>query len=172
VVTLRRRERHLNLRPTLKLSSSSAKVMFDPSILPPSQRKFFDLWNGKRARRRFPARGDFLFEELAPWLERLHLIEVLPDGDFLFRVFATRSAIRLDQENTGRRMSEMPKTWIVTDAMTDYRHAVAAAEPVFADRSRRHEDSRLYSWKRLVLPLGRDETAIDHLFVCLEYDFI
>lgn len=32
--------------------------------------------------------------------------------------------------------------------------------------------NRMYSWKRLILPLGRDPAAVEHLFVCLEYDFI
>lgn len=146
--------------------------MFDVAVLPKRQRDFLELWNRKRGDRRFPARVDFLFEDIAPWLEHLHLVEVLPDGDFLFRVFATKSAIRLGQENTGRRMSDFSKTWIVDDALIDYRQVVATGEPIFADRSRRHEDNRMYSWKRLVLPLGRDATTVDHLFVCLHYDFI
>lgn len=146
--------------------------MFDPAVLPARLREFFNLWERKREARRLPARADFSLDELAPWMERLHLIEVLPDGDFFFRVFATKSAIRLDREYTGRRMSELPQNWVAQDALIDYRRVVGSAEPIFADRTRRHEDNRMYSWKRLILPLGRAPAIVEHLFVCLEYDFI
>lgn len=146
--------------------------MVDPSTLPRRQGEFYELWQNKRGGRRFPARADFALLDLAPWMEQLHLIEVLPDGDFLFRVFATKSAVRLEREYTGRRLSELEHSWAARDAAVDYRQVVASREPLFADRTRRHEDNRVYSWRRLVLPLGRAETVVDHLFVCLDFDFI
>lgn len=146
--------------------------MFDPASLPARQREFYELWHRKRGARRLPSRPEFAFHELRAWLESLHLIEVLPDGDFLFRVFATKSALRLGREFTGRKASDLPRTWIFNDALIDYRRAVATGEPIFADRSRRHADGRLYSWRRLILPLGADGVPVDHLFVCLDYDFI
>jgi hypothetical protein len=144
--------------------------MLELSSLPPPLRAFHTLWDGKRGGRVVPARQDFAFEELAPWLGQLHLIEVLAD-DFRFKVFAGKSAVRLQQEVTGRLLSEFEPRWMAEDAARDYQRSVEARVPVFADRSRQERDGRLYSWRRLVLPLGPTE-VIDHLFVCMEYDFI
>jgi hypothetical protein len=144
--------------------------MLELSSLPSRLRDFHALWDGKRAGRAFPARQDFAFEELGPWLGELHLIEVLPD-DFRFKVFAGKSAARLGREATGRLLSEFEPRWMAEDAAKDYRQVVAGRAPLYADRTRREMDGRVYSWRRLILPLGPDE-AIDHLFVCMDYDFI
>lgn len=148
-----------------------ASVMLDPAQLPARQRDFYELWTRIRGDRRMPSRAEFPFHELAPWLEGLHLVEVLPDGDFLFRVFATKSAMRLDAEYTGRRFSELPRSWILQDALLDYRRVAATGEPLFTDRTRRQEDGRMYSWRRLIMPVGDDGRTVDHLFVCLDYDY-
>ncbi len=144
--------------------------MLELSSLPSRLRDFHALWERKRGSRAFPARQDFPFEELVPWLGELHLIEVLPD-DFRFKVFAGKSAARMGQEATGRLLSEFEPRWMAEDAARDYRQSVEGRMPIYADRSRREMDGRMYSWRRLILPLGQGE-AVDHLFVCMEYDFI
>jgi hypothetical protein len=144
--------------------------MLELSALPLPLRDFHALWDRKRGGRAFPARLDFSFEELGPWLGRLHLIEVLPD-DFRFKVFAGKSAIRMGQEATGQLLSEFTPRWMAEDAAKDYRQTVDTRAPTYADRTRQERDGRMYSWRRLILPLGQGE-AVDHLFVCMEYDFI
>lgn len=144
--------------------------MFDPASLTQNLASFYALWTHKRGDRDLPARREFPFDELAPWLGRLHLIEVLPN-DFRFRVFAGRSTQRLGDEWTGRLLSEVTPRWMAEDARTDYRRCVETCEPLFADRTRREDEGRMYSWRRLILPLGEGR-VVDHLFVCMDYDFI
>ena len=145
--------------------------MLDIEVLPPRLRDFYALWERKRAARRFPARADYLFEDLGPWLEELHLVEVLPN-DFRYKVFATKSARRLGREFTGMLLSQCAVPWMVEDAAVDYRHCAVTGEPSFADRTARYVDNRLYSWKRLIVPLSSDGVAVDHLMVCMEYHLI
>lgn len=56
----------------------------------------FKLWDGKRAGRVYPARGDFDPLELRPWLGRISLLDVLPGPpmDFRYRRVADGRAVR------------------------------------------------------------------------------
>lgn len=144
--------------------------MVEPASLPPRLRDFHALWDRKRGSRALPARPDFAFEELGPWLGQLHVVEVL-SGDFRFKVFAGNSAARMRQELTGKLISEITPVWMAEDAARDYREVCATRSPLYADRTRRELEGRMYSWRRLVLPLGQGGT-VDHLFVCMDYDFI
>jgi hypothetical protein len=144
--------------------------MLELSSLPPRLREFHALWDRKRGSRALPARPDFAFEELRPWLGQLHVVEVLPT-DFRFKVFAGKSAARMRQELTGKLISEITPAWMAEDATKDYREVVDKCIPLYADRTRREHEGRVYSWRRLILPLGQGE-AVDHLFVCMDYDFI
>lgn len=140
------------------------------SSLPPKLREFHALWDGKRGGRMFPARQDFAFAELGPWLGALHVVEVL-EGDFRFKVFAGKSAARMRQELTGRLISEIAPAAMAQDAARDYREVVERRVPIYADRTRQEMEGRMYSWRRLIVPLGQGE-SVDHLFVCMDYDFI
>lgn len=144
--------------------------MIDPALLAQPLVAFYTLWQHKRGTRVMPSRSDFPFDEIAPWVGRLHLIEVLAD-DFRFKVFAGRSSTRLGEEWTGRLLSDVTPRWMAEDAAADYRRCVEACEPVYADRTRREAEGRMFSWRRLVLPLG-ERGRVDHLFVCMDYDFI
>jgi len=144
--------------------------MVDPAALKPNLASFYALWTLKRGTRDLPSRREFPFEELGPWVGRLHLIEVLP-GDFRFKVFAGRSSLRLGDEWTGRLLSEVTPRWMAEDAAIDYRRCIETCQPIYADRTGRETEERVYSWRRLILPLGEGRT-VDHLFVCMDYDFI
>lgn len=142
--------------------------MIDRATLSGRMGQFLDLWETKRAGRTVPARYDFAFEELRPWLGELYLLEVLPD-DFRFKVFATGTAERVKREYTGRLISEAEPRDLAREAMVAYRQAVVERAPLFSDRSNIHIDGRAFSWHRLILPLGVDGQTVDHLFVCIEY---
>jgi hypothetical protein len=142
--------------------------MLDRSKLSLRMERFLALWEEKRAGRMVPARYDFAFEELRPWLGELHLIEVLP-ADFRFKVFATGTAERVKREYTGRLLSEAQPKELTREAALAYRQAVDSRTPLFSDRSNVHIEGRAFSWHRLILPLGADGARVDHLFVCIEY---
>lgn len=117
--------------------------MIDRSTLSPRMGRFLDLWEQKRGDRNVPARYDFAFEELRPWLGELHLLEVLPD-DFRFKVFATGTAERVKREYTGRLISEAEPKELAREAMIAYRQAVNARTPLFSDRSNIHIEGRAF----------------------------
>jgi hypothetical protein len=142
--------------------------MIDPDKLPPRLRQFLVLWEQKRGADPLPARADFAFEELRPWLGELHLLEVL-ENDFRFKVFATGTAERVKREYTGHLMSEVTPAELAREAALEYRRVVESRRPVFTERSQVMAEGRVYSWQRLIAPLGHDRRTVDHLFVCLHY---
>ena len=142
--------------------------MIDPDALPPRLRQFYELWERKRGTSVIPARSDFAFEELRPWLGELHLLEVLPD-DFRFKVYATGTAERVKREFTGFLMSQVTPAELAREAAREYRRVVETRAPAFTDRSHIMAEGRIYSWQRLIVPLGDDRVTVDQIFVCLQY---
>lgn len=142
--------------------------MIDPSKLPPRLRQFLELWEIKRGADPIPARADFSFEELRPWLGQLHLLEVLP-GDFRFKVYATGTAERVKREFTGFLMSQVTPSDLAREAALEYRRVVETRIPVFTERSDIVSEGRMFSWQRLIAPAGQDRRTADHIFVCLHY---
>jgi hypothetical protein len=142
--------------------------MIDPDKLPPRLRQFLDLWERKRGSSVLPARADFTFDDLKPWLGELHLLEVL-DDDFRFKVFATGTAERVKREYTGYLMSQVTPVELAREAAAEYRRVVEARAPVFTERSQVVADGQVFSWQRLIAPAGRDRRTPDHLFVCLQF---
>lgn len=142
--------------------------MIETDKLPPRLKQFLDLWERKRGSDILPARADFSFDDLGPWLGELHLLEVLPD-DFRFKVFATGTATRVKQEFTGYLMSQVTPVELAREAAAEYRRVVESRAPVFTDRSQIRAEGREYSWQRLIAPAGQDRRTVDHLFVCLQF---
>src|SRR5262245_30348385 len=117
--------------------------MLDLALLSDDLRAFYALWDAKRGGRLLPARSDLEFAELRPWLESLHIVEVLAD-DFRFKIFATNSTLRLGAEMTGQLLSKLEPRQLAEDAGTDYRRCVETRTPIFADRTRQHMDGRMF----------------------------
>jgi len=135
--------------------------------LPPHMRALVALWHAKAAGRSWPTRRDLLFEDLIPWLGRLHVVEVL-DDDFRFAVFGTATMGVMRREYTGLRISEIDepaaRLW-----ETGYRDAVAGRRPRYfnhmTDTYMPGEEP--FGWWRAILPLGTGET-VEHLLVLIQ----
>jgi len=135
--------------------------------LPSHMRDLVALWRAKAGARHWPARRDLLFEELVPWLGRLHLVEVL-DGDFRFAVFGTATMGVMRREYTGMRLSEiadpLARVW-----ERGYADAVTRRMPLFF-----HHPLDVYGemrehvgWWRVILPLGTGAT-VEQLLVLIQ----
>jgi hypothetical protein len=135
--------------------------------LPAHVRDLVKLWRAKAADRPWPARRDILFEELIPWIGRLHLVEVL-DDDFRFAVFGTATTGVLKREYTGMRISEI-KDPLARLWRPGYVEAVARRIPLFFHHTLDFygETREHVGWWRAVLPLGETE-KVDHLLVSIQ----
>lgn len=132
---------------------------------------FYALWLRHAGERPYPARADFDVMELREWLPCLHLVELLPDGDLRYRVFASESARRVGAELTGRRFSEfrdgMPRA---AAAEVDYRASLESGRPLAFYIPEIIQEARQLGYRRLQLPLGEYPHPPSMLFVCLGYE--
>ncbi|MBI1244987.1 MAG: hypothetical protein GC202_08275 [Alphaproteobacteria bacterium] len=137
------------------------------SDLPAHMRALVALWREKAGARAWPNRRDILFEELVPWLGRLHLVDVM-EGDFRFAVHGNATMGVPRRDYTGMLLSqiEAPRARIWE---AGYRDAVARRGPLFAHHSgpEAGDDGGGLGWWRVVLPLGTDE-AVENLLVLIQ----
>jgi hypothetical protein len=132
----------------------------------PKLRGLHGLWQKKRGQRPFPQRRDLDVIELWPWLGNLMLIEVERGGvDYLYRVYGTVLADYFSRDLTGRRTSSLSGD-VQTVVRGEYGRAIGKGQPIIVTRERTVQQKRIRASK-LILPLGPETGAVDHLLVGL-----
>lgn len=131
-------------------------------------RALYDFWNAARGTRRYPARGDFLAEDLVRWWPHLVLyeIEATPTGlAYRFRVHG-ESVARSDGGNfMGKLVSEVLPAAVLPAILPDYDAVVRDGLPYYSFGRRLNVQGFFSEFERIVLPLGADR--IDRLLVML-----
>lgn len=128
--------------------------------LPDDLRVLLALWRARAGGRRIPSPEALATETLQPWLDRLHLVELLDDGDLVFRLFASRSRTLLGYDMTNRRLSELSLNERAIVTTHSYRRCLTLGRPLFEFMPARIDDGRAHpAYDRLLLPLGRQTRA-------------
>ena len=123
--------------------------------LPDDLKTLLALWRMRAGTMRFPPREAFDGRTLMPWAGRLHLIEVLEDGDFYFHRFSPVSAARLGLDMTGQRLSATVLDERATMTTSSYRRCLTLARPICDRIPAKFNDGRHHTpYDRLLLPLG------------------
>lgn len=126
--------------------------------LPDDLKTLLALWRMQAGTRRFPSRESFDGRTLMPWAGRLHLIEMLEDGDFYFHRFSPISAARLGLDMTGQRLSAAVLDERATMTTSGYRRCLSLARPVCDQIAAKFGDGRHHTpYDRLMLPLGSND---------------
>ena len=141
----------------------------DPSNLPPSLARFLSLWESKRAGRRMPARRDFTYEDLWPWMGRLNLIAV-EGGEGRFLVFSETSTRVYGREMTGKTMAAFEPPSLAAAAIDAHRALIAGGGVAMSTRVVGPFENRELQWTRLATPLSDDGLRIDRYFAALHFD--
>ena len=136
--------------------------------IPRAHMSLFSLWDEKRGQRPFPARSDFDFTDLMPWLGNLHLV-AFTDTSIRFLVYGTKIARINGRDWTGKEVtpSDYPQFETLIGYYLDTRDArwpLAHLRPAL-------NKERTQFWSRLFLPLGEDDRTVDKMLVhALVYD--
>lgn len=127
----------------------------------------FKLWSSKRGARAMPDRAALTTAELRPWLGSIHLLEVIERGrDFRYLVYGTDIARHYDVEMTRKLVSDWPEA-MRTTAFETYGRVTRDACPYLV-RQNEIAVGRVFSNHRLVLPLSKDGSAVDHILTHLQ----
>lgn len=143
----------------------------DPAKLPPSLARFLALWEAKRGTRRMPARSDFSFEDLWPWMGYLNLVAVEGD-EGRFVVFSETSTRVYGREMTGKRLSEFTPQKLADAALADHRRFMDGGGIPMSSLVEISFEHKAMRWARLVAPLSDDDWSVKRYFVALHFDEI
>lgn len=128
------------------------------------------LWRQRANGRRFPTWQDITGEDLLPWVEAIHVIEPLPDGDFFFHRFSTISAARLGFDMTGRRLSEIMLSQRAIHSTSTYHRCVTLGRPCCDAVGDGYADGPQHTaYDRLLLPFGQNNERPDMLLAALSF---
>jgi hypothetical protein len=136
-----------------------------PDELPQWLRDLHALWVAKKGGREFPPRPAFRVEDFMPWIGRLHLVEVLPDGDFRFAIYGASTNMQMRREYSGLKLSEIAEP-VARLWEAGYRDAVARRRPLFLHHplaQYAERDAKTQMW-RAILPMA-EGGEITHLLV-------
>lgn len=140
-------------------------------VVDPLLQQLFRYWDGKRAGREMPARGDVDPLDLRFILGQLILVDVLPEKPprFRIRLHGTELARRAGYELTGKMLDELPSTEFRTLAQRSFATTAATRAPFHSIRDR-VLDGKAKRYEALMLPLSRDGDGVDMLLIGLRYD--
>ena len=117
------------------------------------------------ARGRLPTIGELGVDMMADLEPNLMEIEVLPDGDMLYRKYGSNIARAFGTDMTGRRTSALPSP-VATVFLSIYRLAIKQPVP-YSTRHTPPSHIKVRHWHRLILPMGDVNTgAVSEFIVC------
>lgn len=121
-------------------------------------------WDGWRAGRSLPARGDFRPEELQYLLGHLFLLDILPGPGgprFRYRLFGSAVTVYRGFDLTGQFLDQHPDPAFAARAHLAYLQAVQARLPLWASVAGITADGLSANFEGLILPLAGDGESPD-----------
>jgi len=151
-------------------------VSLDPGdVQNQTVRKAFDLWNGMKGSRRFPARAEFTPRNMAEFLRNTVLVRVLDEGkEFQFRIVGDAITMVQGASLQGLTTAEIEAQIPVYGAMLKmvYRQICKEGEPVaFRGWFVQPKTLTPFFHESLLLPLGPDGATVDHILIVGVYAF-
>ena len=152
-------------------ASDSALSETGASLTRGLNRRAFRYWLGLKGKRAIPLRSDFHPSDIVRILPSVMLIEVLhAENDFLYRVVGTRWVDHFGRDDTRRRMSEIPHQKRPSTVWSACSRVVESGEPYVPEGLPYvGEHFRSRGIEVLIMPLSRDGTRVDYLFVTVDF---
>jgi hypothetical protein len=115
---------------------------------------------------RLPTIGELGVDMITDLEPNLVELEVLPDGDMLYRKYGAAIARAFGRDMTGRRTSELP-TPVAKVFLSVYRLAIKRPMP-YSTRHRPPADVKVGHWHRLILPMADAKSGkVGEFVVCI-----
>lgn len=133
-------------------------------------RAILDFWNQKRGDRRAPARADIDPVEIGANLRNIFLVEVLPDGDYLYRVIGTAIVFHVGFDGSRRKLSELTDKVDTARVARDFDDVVKTFTPRYDFARGPWTGMTWRVYHRLLLPLSADGQAVDFILGCIDLE--
>jgi hypothetical protein len=127
-------------------------------------------WQEKAGTAAMPSRAQIDPIEMRSFLRKILIIDVMANGDFVYRLCGTEITEANHQDLTGRRADEASLGASAPQFLDAYRRTIAAREPVFFIGRMWWQDRGYVSFEQVMLPLSSDGQAVDKLLCVVDFE--
>ncbi|WP_281684353.1 PAS domain-containing protein [Thalassobaculum salexigens] len=140
------------------------------SDAPRAMHDFVKYWIDKRGEAWMPAFGDIDPVEI-PWaLSRIYVVDVLPDGDFVYRLAGEAVAERYDRTLKGTRISDLFSDRSADLILERWRRVASGPSAYYSYTQHASIRGPSVTARRVMLPLGGDGRTADRLLGFAVFD--
>lgn len=126
-------------------------------------------WRERAGRRAYPLRADILPEDMAQVLDRLALVEVLPEEESLrFRLVGGTAQLVLGAHLAGKSLEAIEPAAHAA-AVTDLCRAVVAGGAPEVREIDLTQDLHSFTYRMLALPLSTEGDRVDRLLLAISW---
>lgn len=129
----------------------------------------YGYWRERAGTRAYPLRSDILPEDMAQVLDRLALLEVLPEAPhFRFRLIGGTAQLALGARLTGKSLEAIePKAH--SEAIVDLCQSVVLSAVPEVREIALTQGPHSFTYSMLVLPLSTEGEGVDRLLVAISW---
>ena len=142
--------------------------------LKPQVRRLYETWKRWCGARRMPTRADIAPDQLRDLLPFVAIFAAAPDAaDCRYELAGTMIETVQGRSLKGLTIRDTVgpgAPYAVTGIASIYAQVIASALPSFSRGSMSYQDRGYIEFDRLLLPLGADGTAVDHILAGIFYD--
>ena len=130
-----------------------------------------EYWRSKAAAPgALPSRAQVDAIEMRSFLRKILIIDVLENGDFVYRLCGTEISDANRQDLTGRRADAESLGDSAPQFLDAYRRTVAARAPVFFVGQMWWQERGYISFEQVILPLSSNGAAVDKLLCVVDFE--
>ncbi len=138
----------------------------DPATAPhPRLAAAYAAWEAVPKVEGIPLRRSVSPELVPDVLGQVGIVDVLPTGEFRYRMFGSALVAALGYDATGRLTSELDPPEYATLITRQYQAVVSARRPILHEVRTRGENARTLRYFRLTAPLTLNDGRVDQLWM-------
>jgi hypothetical protein len=129
-----------------------------------------DYWRARAGSAAMPSRAQIDPVEMRPVLRKVLIIDVMENGDFVYRLCGTEISEANGRDLTGRRADEDSLGASAPQFLDAYRRTITARAPVFFVGQMWWQERGYVSFEQVLLPLSGDGQRVDKLFCVVDFE--
>ena len=141
-----------------------------PDPIPAGLEPLYRYWDGKRADRRMPRRGDIDPAELVPFLPALMIVDVVADDRrYVYRLVGTREAEARGRDPTGRAVGEAFLGASRENVLANYERVRLTGRPHIDLKTVITTKDRIDNSHVIFMPLSEDGQTVTQILVYTDF---
>jgi hypothetical protein len=129
-----------------------------------------DYWRARAGSAAMPSRAQIDPIEMRSFLRKVLLIDVMENGDFVYRLCGTEITEGNRRDLTGLCADEASLGASAPQFLDAYRRTIAARAPVFFVGRMWWQERGYVSFEQVMLPLSSDGQAVDKLLCVVDFE--